>query len=295
MPMHRGFVNYGSLAVKELPLHRNIGMEIVYVSEGSLRWIVEDRFERVFPGSVFFTLPWQAHGSERVLEPGNHIHFVQFRLDKAYRYPLPRFGFHPSLDVPPAQARAVSRAFTAAPHHTWPASRDLSTFLLTLIRKLDEEAPTMLIQGLFRSLMAELAAVLAGDHPASLHLNATEQRVLSFLEKLEDGCVDDWRLADMASACGMGRSLFATTVQTLTGDTPSVYLRRLRVGRAEKLLRRTDTSMTDIAFLSGFSTSQLFTRTFRQFTHRTPTQYRRESRAGSQREVNDFIERHEWL
>ena len=58
------FISYGSLTQKELPLHRNVGMEVVYVSEGRPRWIVDGRAENVPAGSVFFTLPWQAHGSD---------------------------------------------------------------------------------------------------------------------------------------------------------------------------------------------------------------------------------------
>ena len=304
--MVNGFVTYGSMSVKELPLHRNIGMEIVYVSRGSLRWIVEDRTETVFPGSVFFTLPWQRHGSQAVHEPGNTIHFIQFRLDRIYRQPIASFEFHPALRFPAGEDRRISRVFTGASQHTWPATEDLSVFFSLLIRKLKKNAEPLVLQGLFQSLVSELAGIVSGDISGSIVLNPVELRVKSFLDSLGDSCEKSWRLEAMAESCSIGRSLFAETVRKLTGDSPLEYLRRLRVKCAENLLRDTDLNITDVALDCGFSTSQLFSRIFRGFTHLTPSQYRRQSRLQKSQPSMDFtlknekerfeaLTRHEWL
>ena len=293
--MHPAFVSYGSMNVRELPLHRNLGMELVYVSEGSLRWVVDGQLEAIPAGSVFFTLPWQAHGSQTRYEPGNLVHYVQFKLDRIYRTPVSSFAFHTSLNIPPAVARQVSRSYTSTLRHSWPASPDLSVFLLTLVQRLEKGGDRLLIEGLFRAVITEMAEIVSGVPCERIPASPAEQRVDRFLGQLIEQCERNWRLEDMARACGMGRSLFAETVRKLTGDVPSVHLRRLRVDRAERLLRETDMSMTEIGLACGFATSQLFSRTFREFTRHTPSQYRQESRNPSPQPIRDFTaeeERH---
>ena len=86
----------------------------------------------------------------------------------------------------------------------------------------------------------------------------------------------------------MGRSVFTQTVHLLTGDSPTDHLRRLRVEKAEDLLADTDIPVIDIAMECGFSSSQLFARTFKKFTNRTASQFRDESRNPSPSHVLDF-------
>ena len=304
--MHSAFVNYGSMSVKELPLHRNLGMEIVYVSEGRLRWVVESRIETLCPGTVFFTLPWQAHGSNAVHEPGNRVHFIQIRLDRIYREAARSFRFHPGLDIPARDAQRLSRVFAGTSRHAWWASEDLTVLLPALVKNLDREADPLLIQGYARSILAELAGIISGDISADIQRPATEQRVVQFLQTLRRRCDEPWSLPEMADACHMGRSHFADIIHRLTGDTPMAHLCRLRVERAEQRLRTTDDSITDIALETGFSTTQLFARTFKKFTNRTPTQFRQQVRQPSSSHVIDFteadeedrrvlVQRHDWL
>src|ERR1700678_1382016 len=70
------FPEWGSGSVRELPPHRNAGLEIVYVSQGHLRWQIENRVFEPGPGSVFYTFPWELHGSVDEFEPSHHWDFV---------------------------------------------------------------------------------------------------------------------------------------------------------------------------------------------------------------------------
>jgi AraC family L-rhamnose operon regulatory protein RhaS len=291
--MHPGFLSYGTLTQRELPLHRNRGLEMVYLEEGYLRWAVEGREEAVSAGSVFFTLPWQAHGSRYAHEPGNRIHFVLCRMDRPYRRPVRTFRFHPSLGVDDDEARRASRILSGATRHAWPASAELTWLLRALVAQLEAGGDPLLVRGLFLGTVAELAAVVAGRRHASIRRSPTERRVQAFLARLPAHCEDAWQLPRMAEACGLGISQLSTLVKRLTGDSPMVHLTRARVTKAEGLLRRTDRSVTDIAFDCGFSSSQLFARTFRAYTNRTPTGFRRACRERSRPPVLEWTEEDE--
>ena len=65
-----------------------------------------------------------------------------------------------------------------------------------------------------------------------------------------------------------------TLAKELTGDTPSRLLNRFRVRLSQLPLRNGQKTITEIAFNSGFSSSQYFSRIFKDLIGITPSQYR---------------------
>jgi transcriptional regulator GlxA family with amidase domain len=59
-----------------------------------------------------------------------------------------------------------------------------------------------------------------------------------------------------------------------TGQSPSAYLKRLQIIRAQRLLRFTNLPLNRIAYASGFGTRANFFRLFKQLTGTTPHEFR---------------------
>lgn len=59
------------------------------------------------------------------------------------------------------------------------------------------------------------------------------------------------------------------------GETPHRYLQRRRIERAMAMLRDHDRPVTDIALAVGYDSLGTFSRTFREITGRSPSEYRR--------------------
>ena len=79
----------------------------------------------------------------------------------------------------------------------------------------------------------------------------------------------------MSQITGLGRTRLSQLIKERTGDSPIIHLNRLRIRKAQELLRHTGQSVTEIAFACGFQSSQYFARTFKQLTGgRTPRGYR---------------------
>ena len=79
----------------------------------------------------------------------------------------------------------------------------------------------------------------------------------------------------MSQITGLGRTRLSQLIKERTGDSPIIYLNRLRIRKAQELLRETGQSITEIAFACGFQSSQYFARTFKHLTGgRTPRDYR---------------------
>lgn len=60
----------------------------------------------------------------------------------------------------------------------------------------------------------------------------------------------------------------------LTGVSPSVYIKGIRMSVAQKLLADTDMPVSDIAIKTGFSTTKYFSSSFKDTFGLTPAEYR---------------------
>ncbi|TPN92052.1 helix-turn-helix transcriptional regulator [Mesorhizobium sp. B1-1-5] len=92
-------------------------------------------------------------------------------------------------------------------------------------------------------------------------------------------------LAEMAAVCGLSPYHFARAFSKTFGVTPHQYVLALRLDFAEKLLADRRMSITDIAYLSGFSSQSHLTTTMKKYRDVTPLQVRERlvrSRAGRQ-------------
>lgn len=267
---------------RRLAEHRNPGLEVVYVEAGRTRWRIGSSAFEIRPGDVFYTLPWELHGSAQSREPGLVINYAIFRLRHAYSRPRERFEFHPALRWSAGEASRFSLALSRCRHRAFPAGPRIAWLLDELVELQNSPAKTepRLVASLAGSLLAELASRAARPvtrPPSQTPETSTAQRVARLLDELAGTCNRPWTLASMAAACGVGRTRFGQLVREQTGDTPILALNRARIARAEQLLRQTDQPITRIAHDCGFSSSQYFARLFREYIGESASAYRASS------------------
>lgn len=82
------------------------------------------------------------------------------------------------------------------------------------------------------------------------------------------------RLNDVAKSIGVHPVHLARTFRQSYGLTLGEQVRALRIEFACTLLSTSDTSLTEIAFASGFADQSHFSRAFKQYVGITPSQYR---------------------
>jgi AraC family transcriptional regulator len=82
------------------------------------------------------------------------------------------------------------------------------------------------------------------------------------------------RLNDVAKSIGVHPVHLARTFRRAYGLTMGEQVRALRIEFACTLLATSDTSLTEIAFASGFSDQSHFSRAFKEYVGITPSQYR---------------------
>jgi len=89
--------------------------------------------------------------------------------------------------------------------------------------------------------------------------------------RLTDG---DFDIEQLAKLAGMSRSQMFRKIKALTGKSPSVFIRDIRLQRAQELLQTTSKNITEIAYEVGFSTPAYFSDAFYEAYGVRPSQYK---------------------
>jgi AraC-like DNA-binding protein len=261
-----------------LPPHRNDGLELVYVTQGRVRWNIEGRHVDAAPETVTFTLPWQEHGVVGEIVPSTELYYLIIRMNRPYHAPTPNLRFHRALQLSPSDSRAISTRLLHAKTQLLPAGPLLPTFIREIVRN---ETIGGLAQRAYLASLVRLAVItlarsvtLADARTTQPHDDSAQLFVQQFIASLPDRCNEPWTLASMADACALGRTRFTQLFRRLTGDSPLVGLQRLRIERAQSLLLATNQPITRIAMNLGFTSSQYFSKVFKDFTGQSPSQFR---------------------
>lgn len=104
-------------------------------------------------------------------------------------------------------------------------------------------------------------------------------RVRRYLEMHLDEAIDCTALSRLAGLSP--RQLERVFARTM-GETPRACLRRLRLERAAAKLRRSRSSILEIAMHAGFGSHEAFTRVFRQRFGHSPAAFRKLDHAALQ-------------
>lgn len=99
-------------------------------------------------------------------------------------------------------------------------------------------------------------------------------RLADLLSWLTDHHRTPLTVEDMASRAGMSPRTFARVFVAKTGDTPALYLEKLRLEHAVRLLETTGTSLDMTAQACGFTGLEQLRRAFQRHKGITPQEYR---------------------
>ena len=103
------------------------------------------------------------------------------------------------------------------------------------------------------------------------------ESLIAFLtSRLDDGALE---VQQICEAMGVSRSVLFERCRVLLGTTPAAFLRRLRMERAQTLLREGGHSMAEISYAIGFNDPHYFSKVFKKETGMTPTEFRSRKRA----------------
>ena len=87
-----------------------------------------------------------------------------------------------------------------------------------------------------------------------------------------------WHLGELAKACAMSRTTFASHFRTVAGVAPLTYLTEWRMRLAERALRDEATPVAVVGQSLGYTSESAFSTAFKRVTGLSPKAYRNASR-----------------
>jgi len=105
------------------------------------------------------------------------------------------------------------------------------------------------------------------------------RRLLRAKDRMDAASHEAWPVRRLAKVSGVSQAHFARLFKEAFGAPPHRYLLTRRIEQASSLLRDTDLSITEIAFVTGWSSLGSFGRTFRDITGESPGELRARQKA----------------
>ena len=130
--------------------------------------------------------------------------------------------------------------------------------------------------------LIELRQNLMAKFSKSINFEAKEMTLTSaderFLQKAINLVKDnisnsELNIEDMGSELGMSRVHLYRKLKALTNQTPSEFVRTIRLKQAAYLLSQNKINISEVAYAVGFSSHQYFTNCFQNYFKMSPTDY----------------------
>jgi len=100
------------------------------------------------------------------------------------------------------------------------------------------------------------------------------QRILKVLTFIEEHVDEEMEFEGLAKIACYSPFHFHRIFQAIVGETMAQYIKRLRIERAAGKLSYTEQPVTEIALNANYDTPSAFTKAFKQFTGKSPKDYR---------------------
>ncbi len=256
---------------KRLSSHAHPGaMEIFYIANGSVRWQVGEEQYDISGGHVFCTWPDEMHGGiDDVWHPSEQYWLL---LDLPKRMPA---GY---LGVPADEARALHNSLWHLPRRKFAASPRIAEIIGELIDA--HRATDRLVTLRARTLLLQMLVEVVQFSHRPDETSGYSPVVATAIDLMTSRIEEPYSVPELAEMVGQSVSHFHRRFKGETGLAPGDYYVRHRVSVAARMIAETDLPLSKIAVQCGFGSSQYLATCFRRVTGRTPSSYRRRSRAG---------------
>lgn len=247
--------------------------ELVFIVKGKGVQVIEEQEYVVAAGDVFVLQGNQKHFFKDA--SGIEIVNVMFAHNAKQNFiseSIRKLDGYNALFILESQYRA-KHYFKNKLHLNRSSMAKMEFILNSMIAELDQKQEGYKI--ILSNKLEELIINLSRQYSS---LDATEAKSLvrigKVIDYLENHFDDKIQLNDLAEMAFMSPRNFQRIFKKAVGSTPSSYLMQIRLQRARKLLRNTNTPVSDIAIQCGFGDGNYFTKCFKKEIGYTPVKFR---------------------
>ena len=228
--------------------------EIYYLKKGKMRYIIADKiFEltkndvALIPKGVIHNTSYIGEETERFLINFSSDEITNPKLLSCFEKQLISLSEKEGFEFERIYKRLEKESFEKDEFSDILIKQCINELLISFARKEKKEASVLLEE-----------------------YSETMQRAVEYINL---NFVSDISLESISKKFSLSKSFFSRKFKEVTGFGFSEYITLVRIKNAEKLLLEGNTSITEIAFASGFNDSSYFTLTFKKLIGVTPLKY----------------------
>jgi AraC-like DNA-binding protein len=120
-----------------------------------------------------------------------------------------------------------------------------------------------------------LLSSLISKETGEIEFDSKETFLKRSMMVIEDHIMDaGFTIEEFANKMNMSKTVLHRKFKLLIGQTPSQFIRLVRLRKSMHLLRSSDHTIAEIAYLTGFNQSHYFIKCFREVYRETPGSFR---------------------
>lgn len=122
---------------------------------------------------------------------------------------------------------------------------------------------------------SQLYAELISREQTEINFDSKENFLRLAMQIVEKHLMEaDFNLDEFASEMNISKSVLHRKFKLLVGQAPNQFIRLVRLRKSVEKLQNSDLSISEIAYLTGFSQAHYFIKCFREVYNETPKNYR---------------------
>ncbi|REE69611.1 AraC-like DNA-binding protein [Paenibacillus taihuensis] len=255
--------------------------ELLYLMEGQLLVMVEDRVYHGTAGDFFFFKPGERHsiqniGGTRVRQP--HVHFDLYTDALSAQIGV---SFKP-LEAMTSKERSWMRANELAeapydvPSYFRPSDGlPITQALFGLIREFETKPPFYELR-MKSALLAILAQIMREQYWGSKTSSDGHMELLADVRSyIENHANRSVKLDELAERFHLSKFYLIGLFKTMFHMTPIQYHQHIRIEKAKTMIQFTHHSLQDIADQLGYANIHAFSRAFKTSAGCCPSEFRR--------------------
>jgi len=258
----------------DYPAHWHNAIEIVYCMENGIDVRIGNMDIQLDEKDILFICPGEIHGFRAQEIKGKRV-FIQFNIISLDELDEIKNAFNPFVNT---------FKLSSAKHHM--LYEKISKQLINIIDAYNKKEPSysLYLKARIYDIFFLLSTntdidIMTDDRKGGKKRVHGLERLNNGLSFLENNYANNITLKDAAAAAGFSEYHFSRLFREVTGKNFLEYLNEFRIREAEKLLKKTDISISEAAYAVGFNNTTTFNRIFKAINGCTPTSYKAKARS----------------
>ncbi len=246
-------------------------LKIYYIQEGKFTWMVNKKLYVLYPCDAVLVLPGMEFGSENdILEIGT-FSWIHLKISKDEKGKM-QAGSWSNLSAD--EIYEIGKILQSDHSPVFQKFLEAGNIFKSIQTEIFNQE--IGYQARVNHFLDEIFILMARQFIRISNPGRDFPKTFMNLEEeLRRNLSHQWTVEEMAAKVGLGSTLFNEKVKSYSGFSPLNYLINIRISEAIKLLKKPGISLTDIAYDTGFYSSQHFSTTFKKLTGYSPSQFRK--------------------